>query len=156
MSKIYDLFVDRAREVLGADLDEKVKNGIEAYLKEHRLFDIEDETDAEFELLMFKQMTPAAFNAFFSHFGLRSEVGSLFDKAKAYALQRALKGTQIGEEVYRPLLDSLLKAAQELSGEDENKIWLKPRLDATLMNLKYAAGLSSEVSEEVARDLCQK
>lgn len=155
MSKTYDLLWRRAENLLGS-VDAQLQAGIEGYLKKNELFEIEDAADAEFSLLMFKQMPPAIFRAFFTHYAQREELELLAEQTKAAALRRALDGEIISQERYQPLAEALLKTSAELSGDEENQRWLKPRLDTALMNLKFAAGLSTEVSEEVARALCEE
>lgn len=155
MSKIYDFFLKYADKLLGGDVDTRVKAGIECYLKEHQIYDIDDESDAEFEMLMFTQMSPAVFKAFFVHYAERNIMEQLSEQAKVYAIHRAINGETLSQDQYQPLLQQLLDVAARLSKDEKNKQWLKPKLDATLMNFKFAAGLSSEVSEEVARALCK-
>ena len=154
MSKIFDMLLLHAKMLLGDGMDSQLQAEMERYLKQNQLFEIEDEIDAEFELLMFKQMSPSVFRSFFMRYGQREEVELIAGQAKAAAIQRALDGKTFPQDRYQPLVDALLKAGTKLSEDEDNKRWLKPQLDTVLMNLKYAAGLSDEVSEEVARALC--
>lgn len=155
MSKTYDLLLNYAEDLLG-EADSKLKDGMLGYLKGNELFEIEDAVDAEFSLLMFKKMPPAVFRSFFTHYAQRKNVEHLAMQAEAFALRRAMDGETISQERYQPLVEDLLKVGAELSEDEKNQSWLKPRMDAVLMNLKFAAGLSNEVSEEVARALCEE
>lgn len=157
MSVLFDNFMKYADSVTMAEWDpQEVKAGIEVYLQDHSLIDIEDELSAEIELLMFKEMPPSTFNAFFAKYAKRQAVESIVTTAKQSAIRRALVGETIAESNYQALSNQLIEASIVLSQDAQNKRWLKEQLDEALLNLKYSAGLSSEISESVARALCEK
>jgi len=72
------------------------------------------------------------------------------------ALQRALSGEIIAESDYHALSNRLIEASTVLSKDDQNERWLRGHLNDALINLKYAAGLSNELSESVVRKLCER
>ena len=153
MSKIYDMFLQYAKTVLGNDIDDKVRSGISDYLLDHGISDIDDEVDAEFEMIMFKQMSPTIFKAYFSNYSERALIEHLSEQAIEYATERAINGITISQPQLKPLLKKLLTVSASLSADKENNRWLKMKLDDALINFKYAAGLSTEVSEEVVKRL---
>lgn len=155
MSKTYELLVQYANTMPEEHMDEQLRLGIEGYLKEHQLFNIEDASDAEFEILMFKQMSPTVFKAFFAHYADRELLERISAQTKDFAIQRAVNGEAINTETYQPMAQQLLNIAVRLSQDEENSRWLTSRLNTAMTDLKFAAGLSAEVSEDVAQELCK-
>lgn len=90
-----------------------------------------------------------------------SLAGQRFDEQsiKPYIAQmneRALLGEVVSETDYHALCNQLIEASTVLSQDNQNRQWLKGRLNDTLIDLKYSAGLSNELSESIARKLCER
>ena len=135
MSVLLDSFIRYADSIAMPDWESAdVKAGIESYLHDHSLLESDDEISAEVELLIFKEMSPPTFNAFFAKYAKRKSV----------------------ESIEMALSNRLIEASTVLSKDDQNERWLRGHLNDALINLKYAAGLSNELSESVVRKLCER
>ena len=157
MSVLLDSFIRYANSIAMPDWESAdVKAGIESYLHDHSLLESDDEISAEVELLIFKEMSPPTFNAFFAKYAKRKSVESIEMAVRQAALQRALSGEIIAESDYHALSNRLIEASTVLSKDDQNERWLRGHLNDALINLKYAAGLSNELSESVVRKLCER
>ena len=157
MSVLLDSFIRYANSIAMPDWDPTdVKAGIESYLHDHSLLESDDGISAEVELLIFKEMPPSTFNAFFAKYAKRKAVETIEATARQAALQRALLGEVVSETDYHALCNQLIEASTVLSQDNQNRQWLKGRLNDTLIDLKYSAGLSNELSESIARKLCER
>lgn len=157
MSVILDCFLNYADSVATPEWKpDEIRSGIEAYLRDHNLVDIDDELGADLELMMFKEMSATSFNAFFSGYAQRQIVEAIVFTAKQAALKKALSGETIGQNEYQRLSEQLLQASIALSQDVLNKEWQSAQLEEALVNLKFSAGLSNELSESVAITLCEE
>lgn len=156
MSVLLDSFMRYADSIAMPDWEPAdVKAGIESYLHDHSLLESDDEISAEVELLIFKEMPPSTFYAFFAKYAKRKAVETIEATARQAALQRALLGEVVSESNYHALCNQLIEAATVLSQDNQNGQWLKGHLNDTLIDLKYSAGLSNELSESIVRKLCE-
>lgn len=157
MSVILDIFLKYADSVATPEWKkEDIRSGIEEYLRDHNLGDIDDELEADLELRMFKEMSALSFNAYFSGYKQRQVVEAIVFTAKQAALKRALSGETIGPNEYQRLNEQLLQASIALPRDVLNKEWQNEPLEEALVNLKFSAGLSNELSESVAVALCEE
>lgn len=157
MSIILDHFLKYADSVATPKWkQEEIRSGIEAYLRDHNLGDIDDELEADLELMMFKEMSATSFNAYFSGYKQRQAVEAIVFAAKQAALKKALSGETIDPNEYQRLSEQLLQASIALPQDVLNKEWQNEQLEEALVNLKFSAGLSNELSESVAVALCEE
>ena len=92
---------------------------------------------------------------YFAKYAKRKAVETIEATARQAALQRALLGEVVSESNYHALCNQLIEAATVLSQDNQNGQWLKGHLNDTLIDLKYSAGLSNELSESIVRKLCE-
>lgn len=129
MSVLLDSFMRYADSIAMPDWEPAdVKAGIESYLHDHSLLESDDEISAEVELLIFKEMPPSTFNAFFAKYAKRKAVETIEATARQAALQRALLGEVVSESNYHALCNQLIEAATVLSQDNQNGQWLKGHL----------------------------
>lgn len=98
----------------------------------------------------------ANYHALRHKYAKRKAVETIEATARQAALQRALLGEVVSETDYHALCNQLIEASTVLSQDNQNRQWLKGRLNDTLIDLKYSAGLSNELSESIARKLCER
>lgn len=155
MKTVYEYFTVFASALLAERTDyskELLEQGIRAYLSEIGITGEPLEGAnrvARRELMRFKLMPPATFIAFFENYEQRLKIAQLVRECDLLAISRLRNDKTIDESVYNAKVNELYTLASGLSLDSRYRGWLDEVTQNAMISLKFAHGISNEISENV-------
>lgn len=151
MKTVFDRFSEYACKALDTSRDtlpSGILQGIRDYLTELDLNTAEDEDGrlSQVELARFRLMPPSTLSAFFEFFSVRSQIEVIEKESELLALNRIQTGKTIREDTYRQKINAFYSASTSLAADERYSVWLSRTEKNIMLNLKYALGVSNEIS----------
>ena len=155
MKYVIDYFKEFACSLLGKNYALEypdVVDGIQYYIKEQQLDDYQrSDIVSKRELIRFRGITPSEFIAFFTKYEMRAKLESYRRECSELALARLYTGLTISEEQCRKKLNEYYTLATDLATDPKYSTWLSKLGTGVSADLKFAANISNEISEEVVQ-----
>lgn len=125
-----------------------IRQGIRDYLSELDLCMEEDASGelSQIEFARFSLMPPDTLAAFFEYYSARSKVEIIEKESELLAINRIRNGRIIHESVFQQKMDAFYAAATNLAADKRFSVWLDCKERNISLNLRYAMGVSKEVS----------